>query len=127
MSKDQDESLITTIEEMLVEHLPEPKDTLSCYKCFRNESWEDKDPNTGELVGFVTYFFLDFGFDMLIAAAKDNKFSKAQWRVLRDTIKNRSKSLRIQSDPNNPVLHRAAESFGGFFVDGDIYFPINKE
>lgn len=119
--------MILTIEDMIREHLLEPRDTLACYKCFSNESWEDRDEETGELVGFVSYFFLDFGFDMLIAAAKDNKFSKAQWRVLRDTIKNRVKPLRIQSDPTNPVLHRAAESFGGFFVDGDIYFPINKE
>ena len=119
--------MITTIEEMIKEHLLEPRDTLACYKCFNHESWEDRDEETGELVGFVSYFFLDFGFDMLIAAAKDNKFSKAQWRVLRDTIKNRVKPLRIQSDPNNYALHKGASRLGGFFVDGDIYFPMKKE
>jgi len=119
--------MITTIRDRIIEHLPEPKDTLACYECFRNESWEDIDKDTGELLGFVTYFFLDFEYDMLIAAAKDNKFSKEQWRVLKHTIGNRAKSLRIQSDPNNKVLHRAAEKFGGYFTGGDIYFPLETK
>ena len=119
--------MITTIEEMLIEHLPEPKDTLACYECFRHESWEDIDPETGELVGFLTYFYLDFEYDMIIAAAKDNKFSKAQWRILRDTLRSRVKPIRIQSDPKNPALHKGGARFGGYFSGGDLYFPIIKE
>jgi hypothetical protein len=116
--------MITTIEERIREHLPEPNDTLACFKCFRHESWEDIDKDTGELIGFVAYFFLDFEYDMIIAAAKDNSFSKEQWRVLKHTIGKRVKPIRIQSDPNNKVLHRAAKSFGGYFSGGDLYFPI---
>lgn len=116
--------MIMTIEDRIREHLPEPRDTLACYECFRNESFEDRDKKTGELKGFVTYFFLDFPFDMIIAAAEDNRFSKSMWYVLRDTIVNRVKPLRIQSDPTNPLLHKAVKKYGGYFTeDGEMYFP----
>ncbi len=115
--------MITTIEEMLIDHLPERyTDTLNCYKCFKNESWEDRDKDTGELLGFISYFFLDFKHDMIITAAKDNKFSKAQWRVLRDTLRNRVKPISIQSDPDNKALHKGAERLGGVFYEDTIYF-----
>ena len=119
--------MINTIEEMLIEHLKEPKDTLACYECFNNESWEDRDPETGELKGFITYFFLDFEYDMIICAATDNKFSKSQWRILRDTLNNRVKPIRIQSDRYNMALRKGAKRFGGYFTGGDIYLPIIKE
>ena len=116
--------LITTIEERLIHHLPgKYQDTLNCYKAFKHEDWEDIDEETGELVGFVSYFFLDFKFDMIITAAKDNIFSRAQWKVLKSTIENRTKPLRIQSDPNNKALHKGAARLGGKFVGEEIFFP----
>lgn len=115
--------MIMTIEDRIKEHLPgRYKDTLSCYKCFEHENWEDRDPDTGELVGFVSYFFLDFRYDMLIAAAHNNRFSKSQWKVIRDTIVNRVKPIRIMSDPNNPLLHKIAHKYGGKFIEDEIFF-----
>ena len=115
--------MIKTIEERIKEHLPgRYEDTLSCYDMWRHEDWEDK-AEDGELVGFISYFFLDFRFDIIITAAKDNKFSKAQWRVLRDTIQYRTKPLRIQSDPYNKVLQRVVKKYGGKFVEDEIFFP----
>ncbi len=114
--------MIKTIEDRLKEHLPNRyTDTLRCYAAFEHEDWEEFTED-GELIGFVSYFFLDFKWDMIITAAKDNRFSKAQWRVLKDTIKNRVKPLRIQSDPNNKALHKGAARLGGKFVEDEIFF-----
>ena len=108
---------------MLIDHLPgKYQDTLNCYKIFTHEDWEDRDEDTGELLGFISYFFLDFKHDMVITAAKDNKFSKAQWRVLRDTLRARVKPISIQSDPKNIALHKGAKRLGGEFYDDTIYF-----
>ena len=108
---------------MLIDHLPgRYQDTLACYDAWTNESWEDRDEETGELLGFISYFFLDFKHDMIITAAKDNKFSKAQWRVLRDTLRARTKPISIQSDPDNIALHKGAERLGGKFYEDTIYF-----
>jgi len=116
--------MITTIEELLIDHLPNRyKDTLKCYEMWEHQDWEYRDEETGELTGFISYFFLDFRWDMIVTAAKDNKFSKSQWRVLRDTVSNRVKPIRIASNPNNKVLHRAAHSFGGKFFEDEIWFP----
>ena len=117
-------NMIMTIEDRLKDHLPgRYEDTLKCYEMWEHQDWEDRDPDTGELIGFVSYFLLDFRFDMIITAAKENKFSKEQWRVLRETIVNRVKPLRIASDPSNKVLHRAVKKFGGKFIMDEIYFP----
>jgi hypothetical protein len=119
--------MIKTIEERIKEHLPgRYQDTLACYDCFTHEDWEDI-TEEGELVGFISYFYLDFGWDMIITAAKDNKFSKEQWRILRDTLIKRVKPIRIQSDPNNPALVKGAARFGGVFVEDEIHFPYPWE
>ena len=111
------------IEEMLIAHLPNRyADTLACYSMWKYEDWKDIQED-GSMNGFVSYFFLDFKYDMIITAATDNKFSKTQWRVLRDTIVNRTKPISIQSDPSNKILHKAAEKFGGKFYEDVIYFP----
>jgi len=115
--------MIRTIEDRLKEHLPDRyADTLACYDMWEHQDWEDI-AEDGELVGFISYFLLDFKFDMIITAAKDNRFSKAQWRILRDTIKYRTKPIRIQSDPNNLALHKGAARLGGTFVEDEIHFP----
>jgi len=114
--------MITTIEERIKHHLPgRYRDTLSCYKAFEHQDWEEFNEE-GELTGFITYFLVDFKHDIIITAAKDNRFSKAQWKILRDTIINRVKPIRIQSDPDNQVLHRVAAKYGGYFVGDEIYF-----
>ena len=115
--------MITTIEERIKEHLPgRYADTLACYKVWEHEDWEDKD-ESGYLKGFVSYFFLDFKFDMIITAAENNRFSKEQWKVIRDTVVHRVKPIRIQSDPGNPILHKIAHKYGGKFYDDEIWFP----
>jgi len=112
---------VETIEEMLIEHLPgRYKDTLACYEMWKHEDWEESDE--GGLKGFISYFYLDFKYDMIITASRDDVFSKTQWRILRDTIKNRSKPIRIQSDPNKPALHKGAARLGGRFIEDEIYF-----
>ena len=116
--------MIKTIEELLIHHLPNRyQDTLACYEMWEHEDWEDRDMETGELKGFISYFLLDFKFDMIITAQQENRFSKDQWKVLQKTIINREKPIRIQSDPTNPVLHRAAKKYGGKFVEDEIWFP----
>ncbi len=119
--------MITTIEQRLKHHLPNRyTDTLRCYDVFEHEDWEEF-AEDGELIGFVSYFFLDFKWDMIITAAKDNIFSKTQWRIIKNTIENRVKPLRIQSDPNNKALHRGAARLGGKFVEDEIFFPAPAE
>ncbi len=111
------------IREMLIDHLPNRySDTLSCYDMWEHENWKDLDEE-GNMRGFISYFFLDFKQDMVITAATNNRFSKTQWRILRDTIKNRVKAIRIQSDPNNKALHKGAARLGGRFILDEIYFP----
>lgn len=121
--------LIRSIEDRIKAHLPDRyQDTLNCYKVFTHEDWEDIDEDTGELIGFVSYFFLDFKYDMIVTAAKDNRFSKEQWRVLKDTLRNRVKPIRIMSDPTNIVLHKGAARLGGIFIEDEIFFnyPMEK-
>ena len=116
--------MIKTIEDRIIEHLPgRYHDTLKCYEVFEHEDWEDRDPNTGELIGFVSYFFLDFSYDMIITAAKNNKFSREQWRVIRRAVKKRAKTLRICSDPNNPTLVSVVKRMGGYWIEDEIIFP----
>jgi hypothetical protein len=104
-------------------HLPgKSKDTVTWYKNFTHETVLYYNDNE-ELEGMVSYFFLDFKFDMIITAAKDNKFSRTQWKILRQTILNRTKPLRIQSDPNNRALHKGAARLGGVFVEDEVHFP----
>ena len=115
--------MIRNIEDRIKEHLPNRyKDTLACYDMWKHQDWKDI-AEDGELVGFISYFFLDFKFDMIITAAKDNKFSRTQWKILRQTILNRTKPLRIQSDPNNRALHKGAARLGGVFVEDEVHFP----
>jgi len=110
------------IKEMLIDHLPNRyEDTLACYDMWKYEDWKDTRED-GTINGFISYFFLDFEHDMIITAATDNRFSKAQWRILRDTIVNRTKPLRIESDPSNKILHKAAASYGGKFFGREIFF-----
>ena len=111
------------IKELLIHHLPgRHADTIACYDMWEHQDWKDENTD-GTINGFISYFFLDFRFDIIITAAKDNKFSKAQWRVLRDTIQYRTKPLRIQSDPYNKVLQRVVKKYGGKFVEDEIFFP----
>jgi len=115
--------MITTIEDRLKDHLPNIwGPAVDCYSNYIHEDWYDY-AEDGELLGFISYFFLEDKSDMIITAAKDNRYSKAHWRVLRDTLINRSKPIRIQSDPKNKVLHKGAEKFGGFFLGSEIVMP----
>ena len=115
--------MITTIEELIKAHLPNNhRDTLACYKAFEHEDYLEYSKE-GELIALVSYFYLDFKWDLMVAMAKDNKFTKTQWKVLYDTIKNRAKTIRIMSDPNNPALVKAVKRHGGYWIDDEIIFP----
>ncbi len=115
--------MIETTEQLIKHHLPgRSKDTLACYEMWEHEDYLEYDKDTGELIGLISYFKLDFKFDMIIAMNRDNIFSMTQWRILRNTIKNRVKPLRIQSDPNNPTLQAVVKRLGGKFINDEIYF-----
>lgn len=119
--------MVKTIEDRLKAHLPDRyEDTLACYDMWKHEDWEDI-TDDGELIGFISYFFLDFKWDMIITAAHANRFSKDQWKILQATLLNRVKPIRIQSDPNNIALHRGAARLGGYFIEDEIYFPYPWE
>jgi hypothetical protein len=103
-------------------HLPgKSKDTIAWYKYFKHDTvlFYDDDNN---LDSMLSYFILDFPFDMMIAMQRDNKFSKEMWRILRDTIHLRVKPLRIMSDPNNKVLVKGAIRHGGEWHQDEIWF-----
>ena len=115
--------MIKTIEDRIKEHLPgKYEDTLACYRMWKHQDWVEYD-DKGELIGFISYFFLDFKFDMIITAAKDNKFSRIQWKILRDTLLKREKYIRIQSDPTNKALVKGAKKYGGYWIEDEIHFP----
>ncbi len=104
---------------MLIDHLPgKYKDTLACYDMWEHQDWEDRDEETGELLGFVSYFFLD----MMIAAAKNNRFSPTQFKIVINTIRNRVKPIRLQSDPTNKALCRIVTKYGGRWLDDEMIF-----
>ena len=115
--------MITTIEDRLKDHLPHIwGPAVNCYKKYKHENWYDY-AEDGELLGFITYFFLAGKSDMIITAAKNDRYSKDHWRILRDTLIHRTKPIRIESDKDNNVLIRGAKKFGGFFLGTEIVMP----
>jgi len=120
--------MIETITELLEDHLEGDrlKETLDCYTKYIHESWTNISPE-GEVIGFITYFFMKGEYDMIITAAKGNRFSKSQWRILQRLLQNRTRKIVINSDPNNKVLHRGAAKLGGKFIGEDVYFPLLEE
>ena len=97
------------------------RDTLACYTGWRHETM--KEYNTqGEIDWMISYFYLDFKFDMIIVMQRDNKFSKSLWRILRDTIDKRVKPLRVMSDPSNEAIVEGAKRHGGVWMNDEIFF-----
>lgn len=121
------ENIMDTIEELIKEHLPNDYEyTLETYKECVHEDWEERDKDTKELIGFISYFFLDEeAYDMIVVIAKGNIFSRAQWRILSKTLKTRNKEIQINSDSTNKKLHEFATRYGGYFEGDDIVFPKN--
>jgi len=114
----------TTIDELMIEHVPVGwEHTLDILHHFEHEDWVEY-ADDGELIGFICYFkFDDFKDDLILTAAKDNKFSRLHWKIVMNTTKNRECSIRIPSDPTNKTIRRLAESYGGYWVDEEIYLP----
>ena len=108
------------IEKMIIEHGGDTlEDTLLAYRMFKYENYlEYKD---GELIAFISYFPIQ-EFDMIISIAKDNKYTRSQWRVLSKLIDNRDKPIKIVSDPSNTALIKAVERHGGYWEDEVINF-----
>lgn len=114
--------LLPEMEELIEYHLPgRSRDTLSCYKMWDHETLLYYTPE-GKLDAMLSYFFLDFPFDMIIVMQRDNKFYKHMWRTLRDTTQQRVKPLRIMSDPNNRVLVNKVKEYGGEWHKDEIWF-----
>ena len=56
------------IKELLMYHLPDRHtDTLACYEMWKHQDWKDMNTD-GTINGFISYFFLDFRFDMVITS-----------------------------------------------------------
>jgi hypothetical protein len=103
-------------------HLPgRSRDTISWYENFKHDTVLFYDDD-GILDGMLSYFILDFKFDTMIAMQRDNKFYKMMWKILKDTIANRQKPLRIMSDPTNKVLVEGAKRHGGVWHHDEIWF-----
>ena len=108
--------------EIIEHHLPDrSRDTISCYEMWNHETYYEYNKE-GKIDWMVSYFFLDFKWDMVIVMQRDNNFTKQLWKILKDTIKNRIKPLRISSDPTNKVLVRGAIKNGGIWHDDEIWF-----
>lgn len=116
---------MSSIEELIIHHLKRPIETLLVFKYFKHSDWIEYED--GKLISLVSYFKLDYSFDMVVAINKDNIFTPRQWRVIFTILKNRTKEIRIQSDSSNDKLHKGAKRFGGYFEEDEIIFPISKE
>ena len=108
--------------ELIEYHLPgRSEDTISWYENFKHDTvlFYDED---NVLDGMLSYFILDFKFDTIIAMQRGNIFYKDMWRILKDTIANKVKPLRIMSDPSNKVLVKGAERHKGVWHQDEIWF-----
>jgi len=93
------------------------ENTINTHKYFNYYTWLDK--NKEEVIGFISFFPLeDREYDVVISHNKDNKYSKPHWRTLITLLKDRSRTIIIDSDSNNKVLQRICSSNGGYF-NGD--------
>ncbi len=120
--------MIYTIADRLRDHLEDPQRTLDMYLLEDHEDWEERDPETDELIGFVSYFYFpDNSYDMIVTAAKDDRFSRQQWKVISKTLKNRNRAILIYSDPTNSILHKGCKKYGGHFIEDKIFFPYPWE
>ena len=106
------------IREILSNHLTEDEyvEALACYSRWEHIDWITT-------TSFISYFHLDNGlYDMIITAAKDNKFTPTQFKILKKTIENRDRALIIASDSTNKTLRRWVEKKGGFFKGETMVF-----
>jgi hypothetical protein len=119
--------MINTIYGRLKEHLDEKEYELAIdvYETYEHTNWVEY--KNGELIGFISYFTLPTDFDMIVTAAKDNKFSKSQWKELKKSIVSSNKDLQIKSDPTNNALHKGAYRLGGKFIEDIIHIPKQQE
>ena len=97
------------------------RDTITWYKNFKHQTVLYYDEEC-KLQGMISYFLLDFQFDTMIVMQRENVFYKSMWRILKDTIKSRTKPLRIMSDPKNDVLVKGAKRHGGQWHHDEIWF-----
>jgi hypothetical protein len=108
--------------ELINHHLPgRSQDTIACYKMWEHETvlFYNED---GTLDAMISYFFLDFRFDMMIVMQRNNRFYKSMWQILRDTTQNRVKPIRIMSDPTNEVLVKMTKKYGGEWHYDELWF-----
>jgi len=108
--------------ELIRHHLPgRSRDTESCYQMWEHETllYYNED---NQLDAMISYFYLDFPFDMMIVMQRNNKFYKDMWKVLRDTIQHRVKPIRIMSDPTNKVLVKKTQQYGGEWHGEELWY-----
>ncbi|OYT57747.1 MAG: hypothetical protein B6U76_00125 [Desulfurococcales archaeon ex4484_217_2] len=122
MRREYTTELLPEMIDLIEWHLPgRSKDTISCYQMWDHETLLYYDEE-GNLDAMISYFFVDFPFDMMIVMQRNNKFYKDMWKVLRDTTQNRVKPIRIMSDPNNKVLVRKTKQYGGEWHQDELWW-----
>jgi len=108
--------------DLINHHLPNrSRDTIVWYENFKHDTVVEYN-DEGEAEWMISYFFLDFPFDTMILMQRDNKFPKKMWKILRASLINREKAIRIMSDPSNKVLVKMAEKYGGVWHQDEIWF-----
>jgi len=112
--------------ELIKHHLPNNHlDTIRLYENFNHETvlyYITDERGIRRLDAMISYFFFDFSYDSIVVMQRDNNFNRDMWKILKDTIKTRSKQLRIMSDPTNQALRRAVERLKGYWVEDEIIF-----
>lgn len=116
---------MSNIDELIIHHIHTPVETLLAYRYLDHTDWEEY--VDGQLLSLVSYFGLEYEYDMIIAINRDNIFTLGQWKYISKLLKTRTKEIRISSDPINKILHKGAKKYNGYFVDDYIVFPVKKE
>jgi hypothetical protein len=62
--------------------------------------------------------------DVLIATSLGDSHSMDMWRVIRDLLKNRKRTIVTQYERNFDKLYKASKRYGGIaYPDGIVVFP----
>ena len=117
---------VTELNEGMVDliniHLPgRSRDTITWYKNFEHETVLQYD-SEGRVEWMISYFFLDFPFDTMIVMQRESKFPKKMWKILRDTVGQRVKPIRIMSDPSNEVLVKMSIKYGAVWHEDEMWY-----
>jgi len=106
--------------DLIIEHLGEDSyDTLLAYEVLPHQNYLEYKGN--ELIAMISVFEIE-SVNMIIAIAKDNKFTKRQWNLLYKLIREREKTTLLTADVTNDVIKRKAISNGGYWIGNTAIF-----